>query len=514
MHLGLHLPTIWYRVAIIYPDGRGGARRIDGVTLPGAPAIVAGSNGHIAWGYTNSEGDWADLVIVEPIADGESYWTPTGPRPFTRIREILAVKGGPAETLDMLETVWGPVVDRDHQGRQRALRWVAHDARAVNLNLLALERTGAVDAALEIVNRTGAPAQNVLLAGADGRIAWTLSGPIPRRYGHDGRLPSSWADGRRGWSGWLEPAEYPRIVDPPGGRLWTANGRVVDGAWLERLGDGGYALGARAGQIRDGLLERNPFDERDFLTLQLDDRALFLERWRELLLATLIPDAARADPRREELRRTVVDWGGRAAVDSVGYRAVRTFRLAVRERAFAPLTATCRQADPRFDYTLFRQYEGPLWQLVSQQPPHLLDPRYSGWPALLRDAADATLAELTADGRPLAAHTWGDYNQIQLRHPFSRVLSGLSDWLDLPLQALPGDLYMPRIQTPDSGASERLAVAPGRESNGILHLPGGQSGHPLSPFYRVGHAAWAAGKPLPLLPGPATHRLRLEPEAR
>ncbi|MBS1222586.1 MAG: penicillin acylase family protein, partial [Proteobacteria bacterium] len=68
-------------------------------------------------------------------------------------------------------------------------------------------------------------------------------------------------------------------------------------------------------------------------------------------------------------------------------------------------------------------------------------------------------------------------------------------------------------QTPGSGASERLVVAPGREAEGILHLPGGQSGHPLSPFYRAGHAAWATGEPLPLLPGPAAHRLRLEPSA-
>ena len=513
MHLGLRLPNIWYRATLAYPDEHGGERQIHGVTLPGTPAIVSGGNGHIAWGYTNSEGDWADLVILEPGADNGTYQTPDGPRAFSRVQETLTVKDDPAATLEILETRWGPVVDRDHQGRQRALRWVAHDARAVNLKLLALERADTVDAALEIINRAGAPAQNVLLADADGRIAWTLSGPIPRRFGHDGRLPASWTDGQRGWSGWLEPAEYPRIVDPPGGRLWTANGRVVDGAWLNLLGDGGYALGARARQIRDGLLERDRFDERDFLALQLDDRALFLARWRELLLVTLTPDAARANPRWDDLRRYVADWGGRAAVDSVGYRAVRAFRLQVRDRAFAPLTAACRQADPRFDYGLFRQSEGPLWQLISQRPSHLLDPRYPDWSALLLDAADATLAELTADGRPLAAHAWGDYNQVRIQHPFSRFLPWPSRWLDLPAQALPGDLHMPRIQTPDSGASERLAVAPGRQRNGILHLPGGQSGHPLSPFYRAGHVAWATGEPLPLLPGPTAHRLRLEPRA-
>ncbi len=511
MHLALRVPTIWYRTTLIYRDIQGQERRIDGVTLPGTPAIVVGSNGHLAWGYTNSEGDWADLVVLEPGKDGASYQTSEGSRSFTHIQETLAIKDHPPQTLEILETIWGPVVDRDHRGQQRALRWVAHDPRAVNLNLLRLESAETLKAAIEIAHRAGAPAQNILLATADGHIAWTLSGLILRRFGHDGRQPSSWADGQHGWSGWLEPSEYPRIIDPPSGRLWTANGRVVDGEWLALLGDGGYALGARARQIRDGLAKQERFSETDFLALQLDDRALFLKRWRDMLLATLTLDVTHVDLNRDEMRQLVADWSGRAAVDSVGYRLVRTFRLKVLERVFTPLTAACRRVDPRFDYALFRQNEGPLWQLVSQRPPHLLDPRYADWPALLRDAADATRAELTADGRPLAAHTWGDYNRVRIQHPFSRIVPWLSHWLDIPIQSLPGDLHMPRVQTPSHGASERLIVAPGREASGILHMPGGPSGHPLSPDYQAGHTAWATGEPLPLMPGPTLHRLQLQP---
>ncbi|MDQ5910419.1 MAG: penicillin amidase [Pseudomonadota bacterium] len=508
MHLTLRIPNIWYRATFMYRDAQGQERRISGVTLPGAPAMVAGSNGYLAWGYTNSEGDWADLVLLEPGDSAATYRTPDGPRPFQTFREIIRVKDGPAETLEILETIWGPVLDHDHQGHQRVLRWVAHDLRAVNLKLMELEQAETLEAALDIAHRTGAPAQNFLLAGADGRIAWTLTGTIPRRFGHTGRLPTAWAEGQRGWNGWLEPAEYPQIVDPPSGRLWTANGRVVANAWLDVVGDGGYALGARARQIRDALLTREQFAEADFLTLQLDDRALLLERWREVLLTTLA--RLTADPRYEELRKFVTDWGQRAAPDSVGYRAVRTFRLAVRERVFAPLIAACQDVDPDFDYSAFRQHEGPLWQLVAQQPPHLLDPRYRDWPALLQDAADAVLTELTADGRPLATKTWGDAQPVHIRHPFSRILPWLSGWLDIPMQRLPGDLYMPRLQTATNGASQRLVVAPGREASAILHSPGGQSGHPLSPYYRAGHDAWAAGRPTPLEPGPPQHRLMLQ----
>jgi penicillin amidase len=55
-------------------------------------------------------------------------------------------------------------------------------------------------------------------------------------------------------------------------------------------------------------------------------------------------------------------------------------------------------------------------------------------------------------------------------------------------------------------------VSPGHEDEGIAHMPGGQSGHFLSPFYAKGHDAWAAGEPTPFLPGPAAHRLTLSPD--
>ena len=54
-------------------------------------------------------------------------------------------------------------------------------------------------------------------------------------------------------------------------------------------------------------------------------------------------------------------------------------------------------------------------------------------------------------------------------------------------------------------------LAPGREDQGQLVLPGGQSGHPMSPFYRADHEAWLAGTPVAFLPGEARHRLVLKP---
>lgn len=56
-----------------------------------------------------------------------------------------------------------------------------------------------------------------------------------------------------------------------------------------------------------------------------------------------------------------------------------------------------------------------------------------------------------------------------------------------------------------------MVVSPGRETQGLFNLPGGHSGHFLSPYYRAGYQAWVKAEPLPLLPGPTVHSLRFEP---
>jgi penicillin G amidase len=488
------------------------------VTLPGAPFMVVGSNGHVAWGFTNSQGDWADLVVLDPVpGDGDAYLSPDGPRRFEHASETIHVRGGQDEPVPVLSTIWGPVVDRDHRGRRRALAWVALREGGLNAALVGMETVRGLDEALALAPRVGIPAQNFVVADDSGRIGWTIIGRIPRRVGYDGRLPTSWADGRHRWDGWLAPEEYPRVVDPPSGRIATANARVASGEALNAVGFGGYDLGARQHQIRDDLLAIDKATESDMLRVQLDDRAVFLERWRKLLLELLTPERTAGAARRAEARRLVEEWGDHAAIASVGYRIVRAFRSRVAEDVFTPLLAPCRRADARFDYLGRRpnqgqrQWEGPLWALVTERPVHLLDPRFASWEALLVSSLDAVLTELTKDGAPLASRTWGERNTTLIQHPLSRAVPALGRWLDMPREPLPGDSNMPRVQHPSAGASERLAVSPGHEERGYFHMPGGQSGHPLSPNYGDGHAAWARGEPLPFLPGPAVHVLTLVP---
>ena len=309
MHLGISVPNTWYRASLVY-GVPGGERRVTGVTLPGAPFVVVGSNGRVAWGFTNSQGDWADLVVLEPVpGDAFAYKTQLGPRKVERGTETIHVAGGKDETIEVQQTIWGPIVDTGHDGRQRALAWVPLREGGLNAALLRMETVASLAEAQALAPEVGIPHQNFVVADADGHVGWTIIGRIPRRFGHDGRLPTSWADGTRGWDGWLPATEYPRVVDPPSGRVFSANARVADGADLDKIGFGGYDLGARQKQIRDDLLAFDKAAEIDMLQVQLDDRAVFLDRWQKLLLSVLTPEAAARDPKRAEARRLVATLG-------------------------------------------------------------------------------------------------------------------------------------------------------------------------------------------------------------
>ncbi|HMB57269.1 MAG TPA: penicillin acylase family protein [Arenimonas sp.] len=512
MHLGLRAPNIWFRARLLYPDARAPDGKVDvgGFTLPGIPAVIVGSNTHVAWGFTNSYGDWLDFYRVDWLDAGKTrYRVPEGEQKLRVTHETILVKGEADVDFIVRETRWGPIVKDQNDGSALALRWTAQLPGSLNLDLADLARAGGLDAGLAVADVAGIPAQNLVIGDSSGRIAWRLTAKMPLRSGNcNAKEPLTVAAPCR-WSGWLAATENPSLIDPANGRLWTANARVVDGDALRLIGDNGYANGARARQIRDDLLAKDRFDERDLLAIQLDDRALFLQRWWTLLRAHAL---ASNDPAWKEIEAATRRWDGRAAPDSVSYRVVRAWRLAVIDRIKKGLMAPA-MAELGKDFVMpdLPQIEGVAWELVSLRPEHLLPRKFSSWDALLLDAARETTTDLDRQG-PLAQRTWGERNTAHICHPLARALPGFAkSLLCMPAEALAGDVNMPRVVGPEFGASERMVVSPGHEADGIIHMPGGQSGNPLSPFWGAGHEAWVRGEPTPFLPGKTTHTMRLSP---
>ena len=513
MHLDLRVPGLWFRARLVYPNPRRAGRTVDvvGASLPGTPAIIAGSNRDVAWGFTNSYADTSDWVRVLPGADADHYRTAHGDAALVRRTESIRVRGAADETLDVVDTEWGPVIGKDADGTPLALAWIAQQPGAFDFELQRLELAETADEAVAIAQKAGLAPQNIVVGDRQGNIAWTIAGRLPKRVGgYDPALPADFSREGTGWDGWLAPRDYPLIANPPWQRLWTANQRVTEDPWLAALGDGGYDLGARAMQIRDDLRAHARFTAEDMLKIQLDDRAVFLEHWKDLLVLEL--NRAPHTDARDALQKALAGWNGRASIDSVAYRIVRAWRDDVIDTVLGGFDAAVRAKFPDFALPRLSQAEQAVWNLLRERPAHLVAPGYADWNALLIACADRTAAALDRQPGGIAARTWGERNTMRIAHPVSRALPAFAArWLDMPPDRLPGDHDMPRVQDGAFGASERFAVSPGHETEGYLETAGGQSGHPLSPYYRTGFREWAEGQPVPFLPGRAEHTLTLKP---
>jgi penicillin G amidase len=514
MHLGQRVPTLWYH-ARLRTTGSTSEPAVDltGVTLPGAPLLVAGSNGHVAWGFTNSYGDWLNVSLVPCSSFSDTaIQTPTGTLPLSMETEEIRVKGAAPVVVKVMSGPSGTLL-RAQPERHLCWfgSWLATLPAATNLNLIGLERVTSVKEALALGPTVGIPHQNFVAGDREGHIGWTIYGRIPTDIG---------AERTSGHSPWTTEDDHPRIVDPPAGRIWTANARPTDderqeaaiGGDLASLGSE-YDLGARARQIRDDLMAiEGPATPAEMLRIQLDDRAVFLTRWRDFLLGLIDDDSMRDHPKRAEFRKLVESWTARADVDSVGYRLVRGYRTET-ENAVWQMIARALEIPAQDSPLLPSQFEVPLWRLIHDQPLHMLAADYPSWRDFLLAQLDNTITDLEKScGRAGLDHcTWGTRKIVHIQHPMSRSLPFLSWLLDMPALELPGDHDMPRVQDGAFGASERFSVSPGHEDQGYFQMPGGQSGHPLSPYYRAGFLDWARGQPLPFLPGAAEHMLVLQP---
>lgn len=508
MHLKLAVPNIWYRATFIYPDSNGNEAQIFGATLPGAHCMIIGSNKHIAWGWTNAYLDTTDLVVVKfNPGDTNRYLTPQGDVELEREIEFINVKGEDPIPFEIQKTIWGPISPNKFYDDAMAIQWIAHLTESLNVRLTILENSNTVEEALQNIQKVRIPLLNFVVVDNNGHIGWTIAGIIPKRIGFDGTVPVSYADGSCKWEGYQDVKDHPVIYDPPQNCIWTANNRIVNNNWKIPVNQEGYLNGIRAFQIRDKLQNAENCTSQDMLTLQLNTEGLFFERWQSLLLTVLkehldMPEIAK-------LHEVVINWNKHSSPDSASYYWIRRFREITLQHLLARFLHPCFDAWSDFSHTS-RDFEEPVWMLVSQKPDYLINPVFGSWENELLAYVEEMLEKDLSTSNTIDTVTWGRKTVLQMQHPFSKVIPALQPFLDMPKQSLPGDYYMPRLAGPQAGASQRMIVSPGNEEKGIYHSPGGQCGHPLSPHYCDCHEAWVNGTPTPFLPGKTVHTLVLK----
>ena len=507
-HLAYFAPGIWYRAELRWP----GVDAI-GLTLPGVPGLPVGSTDELAWGLTNTTGDFEDLVIVEiDPEDPSRYRVEDGYEAFDDQVVTIEVAGARNVELTSRFTRWGPVLESLPDGRPVALLRACDQPGAIDLGVVELLETRDLDTALDVAAAWGSPSQNVLLADRQGRIGWTLSGFIPDRRGYDGLSPVTHLDGR-GWFGSLPEQERPRLSDPSSGILFTANNRLVPLPAANRIGKV-WADGGRAWRIRADLEAMETIGELDLLAIQLDETIQRFLPYRDLLIDSL-ESLDRSIPGRDTTLALVESWDGRASMNDTATPVVESFRRTLQSNVRVMLLQRFAPSSEPLDPG---ESPGRLEAAGAIRSTTVLaalegrDPRVASeaeWRTILEEAAQAAIAIHVKDPET----PWSERNRSRASHPLGQAHPLVGDRFDLPTVPQPGHWGAVRVQARNFGASARFIAAPGHLDDGILTTPGGQSGRPGTPHYEDLHSSWAAGAASPLSPGNPVESWVLVPAA-
>ena len=483
MHLVLRAPSLWHLMAL-----HGGGFDVVGLTLPGAPFVIAGRNRAVAWGFTSAMADDVDFFVerVDP-ADSTRYLTPTGSAPFEVVPETIQVRGrrGPV-VVPVRWTRHGPVVTPVEEwtgGEVIALRWAGHDPARTTAAFPALNRASNWDEFVRAVEDLDSPNLNVVYADTAGHIGYILGGRIPLR-GKGKRpplLPVPGWTGEWDWTGELAFSEHPRVFDPPQGYIVTANNRQAPGPVAELI-TADWEEPFRAIRIRELILAGGPFDVGAVHRMQLDVGDALAARYRDRAVA------AAEQAGLGEAAQLLAEWDLEASRDSRGAALFYVWYERLRAGAARLLHGDERGWFPRKAVNLLLERRSVPW----------VDG--DGRAAFERIAVQAMReADSIVGGK-----RWGELNRVVIEHALGSVRL-LARVLGLNLGPEPHGGSPSTVNVayhlggdfPVStryGPSQRHVVdlADGEGAGGFV-IPTGQSGIPSSRHYRDQFRLWREG---------------------
>lgn len=485
-----------------------------GATLPGTPMLLVGQTPHLAWSATASNVDTQDLVEV-PFArpqrgavsepGGDSFFTPW-PQEFRVGRKIRR-----RETW--LSTPIGPVLPGsfaayEEVGHRHALLWTGFLPEALAEQFsgyLDLARARSLADAELATEKIGIPTTNLLLAFADGTIAYRLSGYVAHREGsapHDRPRPL-----RRDapmWRDRLTEIEKPRVDNPPSGVLVIANQRIVEenDASFPPLG-ADAALPYRAIRIHQLLAEKRQqglLKADDALSLQQDVLGLAALRLIPIF-ATHCPRWLAPFPRQvlADFCEALASFDGNFHPESRG--AMPFSRL--REALFAEILSTHLGedvVDQLLDVPFITAVLSDAIVREHAGHPHpLLDDRRSasreGLPVFIARASRRALRRMQQEGWPLRSQ-WGDFHRFRSRPllPVPPVVSALWDTVDVPQGGTRDAVRGESEGQLTRGALMRFVAELDGAFHGAMILDGEQrESWPGAPF-PASHRDWQQGK--------------------
>jgi penicillin amidase len=508
-HLPFMLPVGLYQVHL-----SGAGYDVAGAGYPGTPNVWFGHNDRVAWGLTNLVASPRDLYVetLDPAdptryRDGDCWAT------FETHTETIVVRGAPDETITIRSTTRGPLVDEivplapetgpDGAPTAISLRWTGQDALGDVQAVLDLNRARDWASFRDALSRWRLPIFNFVYADVDGYIGWQATGQIPIRGDGDlsrGYRPAN--DPAHAWTGFIPFDDLPRIEDPAGGWVGTANNRpvAVDEQMVPLYG--WWAPGHRALRLRHLLDDGRTLSADDLRAMQYDTTNLRAAEALPRLRKTLANDV-----RAARFLDLLDGWDLRMSTDGVSATVFEAFfehwHLRVLDARFPDeVSAFLRTLGAGSGLSL---------RLLSDGEPSVWLGDGIDLAGAIAETAVATLDDLAARfGQDPADWRWGQVHQVVFHHPLDGRPGTDGLFATAPRETA-GTGYVLNANSFShdepfavvSGPEYRLVVDLGDLDGATTVLTTGESGLPGSPHYDDMVDPWVRGSYLPLPFSPA-----------
>jgi len=425
-HRELEVPTIYTQAHIACDE-------FDavGLTVPGVPAFPhVAHNDRVAWCVTHAFMDIHDLYIERFRGEGvevlyQDEWHAT-----TRRRETIKIRGGADVEMEIVETSHGPVIIGDPMsGTALAIRSMQFAETDLSFDCLPkMLKSKSVRELYQAVIGWGVIDHNLVAADVEGHVGHRVRAKVPVRPRENGWLPVPGWSGEYDWRGMVPPEEMPECIDPPGGRIVTANNRVVED------GTGPYLCtdchpphrARRISELLDAI-DKPSIEAMSSIYMDVLSKPALLFKER------LAAHAGKSEATRKILAR-IAAWDAKMEADSevaALYARLRVEVTRVVARASGLAEASGGAAVPLLPPAAVQTH---LWWVV---------------PALLRDDDGSLLGGLTwedvfdkalqAMGAEDGSPAWSALHAPVLRHPLSDVFPEAAAELDMSCVPVGGD---------------------------------------------------------------------------
>ena len=491
-HMGYAQPSVWYEAHINSP----GYERY-GYYLAGVPFPLLGHNKNVAYGLTMFQNDDCEFYLETPDPQNtQQYLTREGPKKYGVNGKTILVKGEESVDFSWLTTENGPVINEVLDPVQNqspvSMDWIyTSQENKLLLALYGISHAEDLPSFKSALPNIHAPGLNVMYGDKKGHVAWfgtaklyqypdSVSTYLYRDGARDARAPERY----------LDFDENPQAIDPDWGYVYSANNRHApkNGVTVP-----GYYLPENRAKRITQLLDANDQWDRAQVETMINDITSPVNPG---ILKVLIQQLEGMDLSTEQVAflDQAKQWSG-------GYEMEDTVPALFHRWVYNSMEAIFLDEMGKENFEVFLQTHlfkkaiAPF--LLGKESVWMDDVSTSDKTETLQELVQGAFSKawssLEEDLGTPDQWQWSKVHTLEHEHPIGRV-----KWLRSRFNVGPFPMSGSRevinnIMFPytadgmykvNAGPSTRRVIDFGDIENSRSILPTGQSGNPMSPYYK------------------------------